>query len=166
MMVLPDVLQAGLRVVFCGTAASRRSAAGGAYYAHPGNRFWRALHQVGLTPIQLRPEQFQQVLHYGIGLTDLNKVQSGVDAELDPAAFDRAGLTEKLLRYRPAALAFTSMHGAQSYFRRKLAFGRQIEPVGDTIVWVLPSPSGSARPHWERLKHHWHHLADYLKSLQ
>ncbi|HET6586644.1 MAG TPA: mismatch-specific DNA-glycosylase, partial [Oleiagrimonas sp.] len=40
--VLPDLLRAGLGLVFCGTAPSRRSAAEGAYYAHPGNYFWRA----------------------------------------------------------------------------------------------------------------------------
>ena len=54
--ILPDLLQPGLALVFCGTAAGRRSAAEGAYYAHPGNLFWRALHAVQLTPRQ------QQVL--------------------------------------------------------------------------------------------------------
>ena len=41
--ILPDVLQPGLALVFCGTAAGKRSAAERAYYAHPGNMFWRAL---------------------------------------------------------------------------------------------------------------------------
>ena len=53
--VLPDVLAPGLRIVFCGTAAGTVSARRGAYYAHPQNRFWPALHAVGLTPRLMRP---------------------------------------------------------------------------------------------------------------
>ncbi|OYV45492.1 MAG: hypothetical protein B7X10_05700 [Burkholderiales bacterium 21-58-4] len=48
--VLPDVLRPDLELVFCGTAAGRASAAAGAYYAHPGNFFWRTVHAVGLIP--------------------------------------------------------------------------------------------------------------------
>ena len=43
--VLPDILQPGLRVVFCGTAAGRASAKARAYYAGPGNSFWKTLPQ-------------------------------------------------------------------------------------------------------------------------
>ena len=56
--VLPDLVRPGLRIVFCGTAAGTVSAARGAYYAHPQNKFWSALCAVGLTPRLLRPEEF------------------------------------------------------------------------------------------------------------
>ncbi|WP_448046391.1 uracil-DNA glycosylase family protein [Bradyrhizobium liaoningense] len=46
---LPDQLRPNLRLVFVGTAASTRSAELGHYYAHPGNRFWRAIHEAGIT---------------------------------------------------------------------------------------------------------------------
>jgi TDG/mug DNA glycosylase family protein len=36
---LPDYLALDLRVVFCGTAVSARSAEVGGYYAGPGNEF-------------------------------------------------------------------------------------------------------------------------------
>jgi TDG/mug DNA glycosylase family protein len=65
MGVLPDLLQPGLRVVFCGTAVGRQSAAVGAYYAHPNNRFWRILYQTGLTPLLLEPHQFRDLPSYG-----------------------------------------------------------------------------------------------------
>src|SRR3546814_13773735 len=48
--VLPDVLAPGLRLVFCGSAAGRKSAELGAYYAGPGNKFWPTLYEIGLTP--------------------------------------------------------------------------------------------------------------------
>jgi TDG/mug DNA glycosylase family protein len=47
---LADLLATDLRVVFVGTAAGRRSAALGHYYAGRGNRFWRTLFDIGLTP--------------------------------------------------------------------------------------------------------------------
>ena len=59
---LPDVLRPDLDVVFVGTAAGRRSAAVGAYYAHPGNRFWKTLHSTGLTPRLFAPDEFRELL--------------------------------------------------------------------------------------------------------
>ncbi|SCB54749.1 Uracil DNA glycosylase superfamily protein [Bradyrhizobium shewense] len=52
---LPDQLRPNLRLVFVGTAASTRSAELGHYYAHPGNRFWRAIHEAGITPRRYQP---------------------------------------------------------------------------------------------------------------
>ena len=54
MSVLPDVLVPGLAVVFCGSAVGAASARRRAYYAGPGNAFWRTLSEVGLTPISWR----------------------------------------------------------------------------------------------------------------
>ena len=163
--VLPDLLCPQLAVVFCGTAPSSVSAARQAYYAHGGNLFWQTLYRIGLTPVQLDPQQYPQLLEFDIGLTDLNKVQSGTDAVLDPAAYDVAGLRHKILSYRPRVLAFTSKQGATVFFGRSgLAYGLQPEQVGGTAVWVLPSTSGSARPHWSRLKHHWVELAAWLQA--
>ena len=79
--VLPDVLAPGLRVVFCGTAAGAVAARVGAPYAGPGNRFWWVLHEIGLTPRELRPQEFRELPRYGIGLTDVAKHASGSDTQ-------------------------------------------------------------------------------------
>lgn len=164
---LPDVLRHGLDLVFCGTAPSATSARVGAYYAHGGNLFWDTLHGTGLTPVKLEPGQFWRLLDFNIGLTDLNKRESGVDATLSQGAFDPPGLRQKILTYRPRILAFTSKHGAQLYFgRRGLSYGPQVECIGTTEVWVLPSTSGSARPHWARLKVHWFELGRVVEVLR
>ena len=165
MAILPDVLRDGLRLVFCGTAPSRRSAQVGAYYAHGGNLFWDVLFKAGFTPTRLAPLQYRDLLDSNIGLTDLNKLQSGVDSELDAGAYDPEGLLDKVYAYRPEILAFTSKNGAKAFFgRRAVAYGRQVERIGKTVVWVLPSTSGSARPHWERLKHYWYDLGRQFRS--
>ena len=43
-------------------AASAVSAKAGAYYANPQNKFWRVLHETGLTPARLQPHQFRDLL--------------------------------------------------------------------------------------------------------
>ena len=147
--ILPDVLGPGLRVVFCGTAAGKRSAQEGAYYAHPGNLFWRALFQSGLTPRLLAPQEFPLLPTWGIGLTDLAKRHAGNDDELPKDAFDVPALVTKIERYAPGVLAFTSKNAARAMLGNKVHYGvQQATTLGSTRLFVLPSPSGQARGHW------------------
>lgn len=148
--ILPDVLAPGLALVFCGTAAGERSARENAYYAHPGNLFWRALHEAGLTPRRFAPSEFPHLLDLGIGLTDLAKCHSGNDADLPRDAFDVPALLAKVERFQPRLLAFTSKTAARAALGRAItAYGRQPERIGTTALFVLPSPSGQARGHWD-----------------
>lgn len=147
--ILPDLLQPGLALVFCGTAAGRRSAAERAYYAHPGNLFWRALFEAGLTPRLLLPPEFPLLLDYGIGLTDLAKRHAGNDDELPRDAFDAPALVAKIECHAPRLLAFTSKNAARSALGHAVSYGLQGEAIGDTRLVVLPSPSGQARGHWD-----------------
>jgi TDG/mug DNA glycosylase family protein len=148
MPILPDVLQPGLRLVFCGTAAGKRSAAEGAYYAHPGNLFWRALFDAGLTPRLYSPAEFPQLQQLGIGLTDLAKRHAGNDDELPRDAFDVDALRHKIEQHAPRLLAFTSKAAARAALGRPAVYGLHAERIGRTQVFVLPSPSGQARGHW------------------
>ncbi|HEX7341094.1 MAG TPA: mismatch-specific DNA-glycosylase [Rhodanobacteraceae bacterium] len=143
------MLQPGLAVVFCGTAPSRRSAAEHAYYAHPGNFFWRALFEAGLTPRRLVPHEFTQLPSWGIGLTDLAKRHSGNDDELPKDAFDTAALTTKIHAFQPRLLAFTSKNAAQAMLGHAVGYGMQDTTIDRTRLFVLPSPSGQARRFWD-----------------
>ena len=147
--VLPDLLVPGLVLVFCGTAPSRRSAAEHAYYAHPGNYFWRALHESGLTPRRYLPTEYPRLLQLGIGLTDLAKRHSGNDAELPADAFDIPALVTRVEHFAPAWLAFTSKNAARATLGKTTRYGAQDASIGTTRVFVLPSPSGQARGHWD-----------------
>jgi TDG/mug DNA glycosylase family protein len=146
--VLPDVLMPGLRLVFCGTAAGTASARAGAYYAGPGNAFWPTLHQIGLTPVELRPEDFAQLPEYGIGLTDICKVLHGSDADVGTVEFDVAGLQERIAAVEPGVLAFNGKNAARGALERDVAYGPQPEQLGGAEVWVLPSTSDRARRFW------------------
>lgn len=147
--LVDDVVEPGLRVVFCGTALSAVSAQVGAPYAGPGNAFWPALAEVGLTPRRLEPAEFREVLRYGIGLTDLCKTRSGSDAEIGTHGFDVPRLAGLIDRYRPAWLAFTSKTAAQHVLGHPVAYGEQSARFAGSRVFVLPSPSGRARRWWD-----------------
>jgi Uracil DNA glycosylase superfamily len=94
-VILPDLLANNLDLVIVGTAAGRVSAKRGLYYAGPGNRFWRTLHEVGLTPIELQPDDYAKLLDYRIGLTDFAKGTCGADSNLKPADFGRMRLRSR-----------------------------------------------------------------------
>lgn len=165
MAVLPDVLRDGLDVVFCGTAAGSKSAREEKYYAQGQNKFWEVLADAGFVPARLKPSEFWEVLEQGIGLTDLNKEQSGHDKVLSAESYDKEALVAKVREYRPRVLAFTSKRAAEAFYEcEELEWGRQRRPVGETIVWVLPSTSITARRHWARLKRHWYELAEFLSG--
>jgi TDG/mug DNA glycosylase family protein len=147
--ILPDVLEPGLALVIVGMAASAESARRKAYYAHPGNRFWPTLHAVGLTPRRLAPEEFPLLLGFGIGLTDVCKLQSGADSELDRAHHDPAAVIAKIARFRPHAVAFNSKTAARLTLGRKVGYGRQDADLAGVPVFVLPSTSGRATAFWD-----------------
>lgn len=148
--VLPDLLAPGLRLVLCGSAAGAVSAARGMPYAGPGNRFWRTLHEVGLTPELLGPERAAELLDHGIGLTDLCKTASGADSELPRDADDVERLRASLLRIRPGALAFVGKRAATvALGRRAVATGLQDEAFAGLETWVVPSTSGLAVRYWD-----------------
>ena len=165
--VLPDVLPQGLRIVFCGTAVGTVSAARGAYYAHPQNKFWSALHAVGLTPRLMRPEEYADLPQWGLGLTDIAKHVSGMDRELPRGALGReacAALEARIRAAAPRLLAFTSLTGGRRYLGRAAGFGEQPERIGATRLWLLPSPSPTAGWNWEQHKHWWRMLADEARD--
>ncbi len=64
--MISDILAPGLRVVFCGINPGKSSAHTGFHFAHPGNRFWKVIHQAGFTDRQLRPEEELQTAGYAL----------------------------------------------------------------------------------------------------
>jgi len=147
--LVPDLLEPGLSLIFCGTAPSPISARAKAYYANPGNGFWPALHRCGLTPTLLQPHEYPELLRLGIGLTDLCKNQAGSDDDLPQKAFDRASVEEKIRQYQPAIVAFTSKNAGSLFLKRhKIEYGLQPELIGKTRLFVLSSSSGRARRFW------------------
>ncbi|MCB1538900.1 MAG: mismatch-specific DNA-glycosylase [Rhodospirillales bacterium] len=150
--VLPDLLASGLDVVFCGTAPGHISAARRAYYAHPQNKFWRILYEAGFTPELLAPADYARLITFGIGLTDIAKFDHGMDYELARGALGAAAIDDlraRIARYRPRILAFTSKTGGTAFLKGSRPYGVQPETLGETRIWVLPSPSPAAIRFWD-----------------
>ena len=148
---LPDQFRPDLRLVFVGTAASTRSAELEHYYAHPGNRFWRALHEAGITPRRYQPGEFAALIEFGIGFTDLSKTGAGMDHQIAAETIDVAGFRAKMEKYQPRTIAFTSKKAASLFYGRPssaIALGRQPRDASLPEIFVLPSPSGAASGHW------------------
>ena len=151
--ILPDSLDYGLVLVFCGTAASQVSACAQAYYANPGNAFWPALFQAGITSRLRKPAEFPALLDVQIGFTDLVKYRAGSDSQLRHADYDPQSLRQKIARYQPQIVAFTSKTAWRAWAclpsATPVSYGWQARSQDTTRFFVLPSPSGAARRYWD-----------------
>jgi double-stranded uracil-DNA glycosylase len=153
---VPDVLAAGLKVVFCGINPGRRSAAAGAHFANPRNDFWRLLAEAGLTPRLLAPEEQWAMLDLGYGLTNAAYRTTRGSGDLRRADF--AGAADRLERLaedlRPGVIAFVGKAAYKGAFRERPALGLQKRPLGETRLFVLPStsPANATVSYAERLR--------------
>ncbi|WP_308315829.1 G/U mismatch-specific DNA glycosylase [Streptomyces sp. CC228A] len=144
------MVASGLSVLFCGINPSLMSAATGHHFARPGNRFWPVLHLAGFTPRQLRPAEQDELLAYGLGITNLVARATARADELSAAELLDGGrlLAEKAQRLRPRRLAVVGVTAYRTAFGEKKArIGPQERRIGGTRVWVLPNPSG-LNAHW------------------
>jgi double-stranded uracil-DNA glycosylase len=129
------------------------SAARGAYYAGPGNRFWPILFETGLTSRRLQPEEFRLLPAFGIGLTDIAKSVSGPDASIPGGAFDRERLATSIRATRPACLAFNGKAAAAAFLgqpSRLISYGQAPARPDFPVIVVLPSTSGAASGFWDQ----------------
>jgi TDG/mug DNA glycosylase family protein len=142
---VPDVLGPGLGVLFCGINPGLWSAAVGHHFARPGNRFWKALHQGGLTPRLLAPDEEEDLLALGLGITNLVERATAGAADLGAAELREGGarLAAKAAAARPRMVAVLGVGAYRTAFARpKAAVGPQPEPIGGSPAWLLPNPSG------------------------
>jgi TDG/mug DNA glycosylase family protein len=149
-LLVPDVVAEGLRVLFCGINPGLMTAATGHHFARPGNRFWPVLHLSGFTPRLLKPAEQQEMLSYGLGITNVVARATARADELTAEEYAEGGrlLTEKVARLGPGWLAVVGVTAYRAAFGERTAqVGPQERTFGDTRVWVLPNPSG-LNAHW------------------
>lgn len=140
-----DVIAPRLRVLFCGINPGLYTAAVGHHFARPGNRFWPALFAAGFTGRLVSPFDERELLQSGYGITNVVMRTTATADQLGRAELRRGGkqLSAKVRRYRPRVLAVLGLGAYRWAFEApKAMIGRQEEMIGDTIVWVLPNPSG------------------------
>ncbi|WP_106306927.1 G/U mismatch-specific DNA glycosylase [Paraburkholderia sp. BL18I3N2] len=145
---LPDLLEPGLSVVFCGINPGMQAASTGRHFAGRGNRFWRTIHLAGFTPEQIGPNDDYTLLQHGCGLTTVVSRPTARADQLSSWEF-KAAATEferKIEGYAPQCVAFLGKMalGAMSG-SRDIEWGPQSATFGGARAWVLPNPSGLNR---------------------
>jgi double-stranded uracil-DNA glycosylase len=153
---IPDLLEHGLRVLFCGINPGRVSAAAGAHFANPRNDFWRLLHAAGFTERLLAPAEQFELLREGIGVTNAASRTTPGSGDLRRADF--AGAAERLellaTTLKPAWIGFVGKEAYRGTFGERPDLGEQQRRLGETRLFVLPStsPANAAVPWDERLR--------------
>lgn len=148
---VPDLIGPGLRLLFVGINPGLWTAASGAHFAHPGNRFYKALAAAGILDevLDVRAgftDHSRSVLtEQGIGITNMVMRTTARADELDAeelreGAVELARKVESLL---PKVVAFVGLGAYRTGFGQKKAkVGRQAHVLAGAEVWALPNPSG------------------------
>jgi TDG/mug DNA glycosylase family protein len=142
---ISDIIAGGLRVLFVGINPGLYSGAVGHHFARPGNRFWPALHAADFTPRVISPFEEQELLSYGLGITNLVARTTATAAELttDELLGGAKQLEKKVRRYSPRYVAFLGLESYRKGLGRpRAAVGLQEESLAGSRIWLLPNPSG------------------------
>ena len=146
---IPDLIAPELKVLFCGINPGLYSAATKRHFARPGNRFWPALHLAGFTPRILAPNESQDLLELGYGVTSLVRRATATARELTPSELVAGGrrLSRTVGIHRPRWIAVLGVGAYRVAFGQPRAeIGRQQNTLGDTGIWLLPQ---SERRKWK-----------------
>jgi TDG/mug DNA glycosylase family protein len=165
---IPDIITPDLHILFCGINPSLYSVAVGHHFARPGNRFWPTLQAAGFTERLLTPFEDGALLEQGYGLTNIADRATARADELDTQELitGQKQLVKKVQHYCPQVVAVLGIGTYRTAFKRpKATLGRQDEFIGDSIIWVLPNPSGlNAHYQKENLKQIYQELRSAVKS--
>jgi double-stranded uracil-DNA glycosylase len=139
------------QLVFVGINPGLWTAATGTHFAHPGNRFYPALHRAGITDHELdrvtglSDADRRQLTDRGIAITNLVPRATAKASELTREELRAGGATlvERLTRWGPGVVAIAGVTAYRTAFGRPRAqVGRQPELLAGAQLWVVPNPSG------------------------
>jgi TDG/mug DNA glycosylase family protein len=133
-LMLPDLVAANLRVLFCGYNPSVYAAERGVPFARPGNRFWPAALEAGVVSVDRDP--WHAVRHHAVGFTDLVKRATPAAAELseDELRDGLARVTRLGEWLRPDAVCVLGIGGWRRLVDRRAAVGWQDRRLGPSGV--------------------------------
>ncbi|HUG16433.1 MAG TPA: mismatch-specific DNA-glycosylase [Thermomicrobiales bacterium] len=165
--MIPDLLRPGLKLVFCGYNPSILSGKTGHNYAHPGNRFWRAIAAAGITERVYLPGESAALLELGIGFTNLVARPTRRADELSRTEILAGSevLIRKLQQHRPGAVAYTGI-GVYKWLRRSSSIGWGVQPapaVEGVVDIVVPSPSGLNRMTFDQIVDQYRVLVPFVR---
>lgn len=148
---LPDLIDDGVQLLFCGINPGLRSVAVQGHFAPRGNRFYPALLRAGITDhlidasAGLAGADRAYLLGRGIGITSLVVRATASADELGPAELTAGTrrLTGTVRKFRPRVVAILGITAYRTAFGLPRATpGRQPGDLEGAQLWVVPNPSG------------------------
>jgi double-stranded uracil-DNA glycosylase len=149
---VPDLVgETSPQLVFVGINPGLWTAATQTHFAHPGNRFYPALHRAGLTDrlldraAGLTEDDRRHLTGRGIAITNLVARATAKASELtrDELRAGGAALLARLERWQPVVVAVAGVTAYRTAFGRpKARLGPQEDRLGGAELWVVPNPSG------------------------
>lgn len=167
---VPDLLPEDLRLLFIGINPGLWTAATGAHFARPGNRFYPALYRAGITDFQIKPSagytraDIAQLVDRGIGISNIcPRATARADELIKDELLDGAGRLHALVeRRQPPVVAVLGITAFRVAFEQpKASLGRQESPWNDVELHVAPNPSGlNAHSSLDDLAHSYRSIAE------
>lgn len=146
-----DLIGDDCRLLFVGINPGLWTAAVGAHFARPGNRFYPALAAAGITDRILDVSDGMSeadrdyLLGRGVGITNVVGRATATAAELsvDELREGGAALRRRVARIRPRVVAVAGITAYRTAFGEpKASPGRQAKDWDGVQLWVVPNPSG------------------------
>ena len=141
---LPDYVGPAMQILLVGLNPSPYAADAGVGFARPGNRFWPAMVAAGMVDHAHARDPRRLLVDHHIGMTDLVKRTTARASEVDDLEF-REGherVTALVDWLAPTVVCFVGLGGWRIAVDRRAVAGRQAQPMGSAIVYVMPNPSG------------------------
>ena len=148
---VPDLVGPGVRLLFVGINPGLWTAATQTHFAHPGNRFYPALHRGGVIEREIdrgtgmSDADRRHLIDRGIGITNVVHRATAKASELTAAELRAGGerLRRLVAEHRPAVVAIAGITAYRTAFGVPAAsMGCQPERIEDAELWVVPNPSG------------------------
>ncbi|EPE24573.1 Uracil-DNA glycosylase-like protein [Glarea lozoyensis ATCC 20868] len=121
---LTDIIGPNLLLLFIGTNPGISTATAGHAYAYPQNKFWKIVHESGITPYQFKPQEDRKLLDYSCGNTNLVDRPTPSVAQLSAKELTAGvpGLDEKVRVWRPEVVCIVGKMIWDSI--RKVKYGK------------------------------------------
>ncbi|OYD71580.1 mismatch-specific DNA-glycosylase [Rhodococcus sp. OK302] len=148
---IDDLIGPGCRLLFVGINPGLWTAATGAHFARPGNRFYPALLRAGIIEREINPangmsdEDKQHLIDRGVGITNLAVRATARADELTAEELAVGGVRvhQVVKETKPVVVAFAGITAYRTAFGDKKAkAGRQDQDFEGAALWIVPNPSG------------------------
>lgn len=147
-----DLVADEVKLLLVGINPGLWTAATNTHFAHPGNRFYPALHLAGITREPIDPNgatdrDREHLKQLGVAITNLVPRATVRASELTREELREGGevVADKVEAWEPNVVAFVGITAYREAYRRRGArtgLQPQDEWIAGTETWAVPNPSG------------------------